>query len=456
MYLSRPPLRHTPRLFRLTSTCNAPLSRSFHPSRPAHAVRAPTTRRKNGPGSKSLLRRSPFESEREYLKLHGTNLWTQARVDRILERTLPKERFFNVAERLFQAAEGSEFQVNAAAIQDIGLDTNQTFHIGNIVGPKKGPFPAWHLASCAAAGASHAIYAMCLSTTTSQPLPPSLKYTMQNVRKQLDTLATQARDPRAMIVRAYLLAHNNQHQEARAQFDEALPRMKPNHRVVPLPNGTHLPPMPQLKTPWPLYASLLDKTDPDPATAREHFLTSIARDYHDPAALVVHAASFLRHDPPDFDAYEEAMSQAASAGNAEACRRLACFYYSTYQGTYPPRGHDSALVPEKDSDSSNNNNNSSSSDWLTKLKTFIQSVRGPLPRSKFRPLAIEWFELAALQGDAKAALSLAVLVREDGDAERGMELLLQSGDVSGFARSLRLNWEREDYRPGIPGELLVC
>ncbi|PKY06416.1 hypothetical protein P168DRAFT_325286 [Aspergillus campestris IBT 28561] len=452
MYLSRPPLRQPSRLFRL-STRNAPLSRSFHPSRPSHAFRTPTTRRKNSPGSKSMLRRPPFESEREYLKLHGTNIWTQAREDRILERTLPKERFLNVAERLFQAAEESEFQVNAAAIQDIGPDTNQTFHIGNIVGPRKGPFPAWHLASCAAAGANHAIYAMCLSTTASQPLPLSFKPAMQIVRTQLDALATQARDPRAMIVRAYLLAHNNQHQEARAQFDEALPLMKPNQRVVSLPNGTRLPPMPQLKSPWPLYASLLDKTDPDPATAREHFLTSIARDYHDPAALVVHAASFLRRDPPDFDAYEEAMSQAASAGNAEACRRLACFYYSTYQGTYPPRGHDSALVPEQDSD---RNNSSSSSDWLTKLKTFIQSLRGPLPRSKFRPLAIEWFELAALQGDAKAALSLAVLVREDGDAERGMELLLQSGGVSGFARSLRLNWEREDYRPGIPAELLVC
>ncbi|PLN86332.1 hypothetical protein BDW42DRAFT_159034 [Aspergillus taichungensis] len=452
MYLSRPPLQQTSRLFRLfrLSTRNAHLSRSFQTSSPAHAVRAPATRRKNSPVSKSVLRQSPFESQRKYLKLHGTNIWTQARVDRVLERTLPKERFLDVAERLFQAAEESKFQVNAAAIQDIGPDTNQTFHIGNIVGPKQGSFPAWHLASCAAAGSSHAIYAMCLSTTMAQPLPLPLKATMSKVRTQLDALATQARDPRAMIVRAYLLAHDNQHQEARAQFDEALPLMEPSKRVVRLSNGTHLPPLPQLESPWSLYASLIDKTDADPATARERFFTSISRDYHDPAALVAQAASFLRHDPPDFDAYEEAMTQAASAGNAEACRRLACFYYSTYQGIYPPRGHDSALVPDEII------SDSSSSDWLTKFKSFIQSIRGPLPRAKFRQLAIEWFELAALRGDAKAALSFAMLLREDGDAERGMELLLQSGDASGFARSLRLNWEKEDFRPRIPKELLVC
>lgn len=293
---------------------------------------------------------------------------------------------------------------------------------------------------------------MCLSTINAQSLPPPLKATLPTVRTQLDALAAQARDPRAMIVRAYLLAHNNQHHEARAQFDEALPLIKPNKSAVSLSNGTRLPPLAELASPWSLYASLIDKTDADPATAREHFFTSIARDYHDPTALVTQAASFLRHDPPDFEAYEEAMAQAASAGNAEACRRLACFYYSTYQGIYPPRGHESALVPDENTSDSS----SSSSDWLTKLKSFIQSIRGPLPRAKFRQLAIEWFELAALRGDAKAALSYAVLLREDGDAERGLELLLQSGDMSGFARSLRLNWEKADYWPRIPGELLVC
>lgn len=126
MYLSRPPLRQTSRLFR-PSIRNGPLSRSFQTSRPAHVAPAPATRRKNSPGTpKSVLRQSSFELQREYLKLQGTNVWTQARVDRILERTLPKERFLDVAERLFQAAEESKFQANPAAIQDIGLGESST------------------------------------------------------------------------------------------------------------------------------------------------------------------------------------------------------------------------------------------------------------------------------------------------------------------------------------------
>ena len=125
MSLPRPPLRQTSRLFR-PSTRNVPLSRSFHPSRPAHAARSPTTRRRNLPDPSSVFRGLPFETERKFLALHGTNLWTQARVDRILERTLPKERFLDVAERLFQAAEESKFQANPAAIQDIGLGESST------------------------------------------------------------------------------------------------------------------------------------------------------------------------------------------------------------------------------------------------------------------------------------------------------------------------------------------
>jgi hypothetical protein len=70
---------------------------------------------------------------------------------------------------------------------------------------------------------------------------------------------------------------------------------------------------------------------------------------------------------------------------------------------------------------------------------------------------MEWYELAFSHGSEQAAVVLAVLLREDGSAARGLQLLEQiegSSSLGPLVRRIKSQWDERDQEVGIPAELL--
>lgn len=285
--------------------------------------------------------------------------------------------------------------------------------------------------------------------------------------EKVEHLALHDRDPRAMTLHAKVLGLRKRYTDALRLIEQVMALIYPSKVPVAKDGGFG---MARIEPPWRVYAWLNDKAQAqanadtktgEVGTKTDDLLRSAALDYQDPESLVQYATARMRAG--DLAMYEDCMSRAATAGKAEACRRLANFYYLTSLGRYPRRGvHEteaktSAPVEVAAKPASSASSRTSEPSNRGKLSALLSSVFGPQPRAEYRKLALEWYELAFSHGSEQAAVVLAVLLRKDGSAARGLQLLEQiegSSSLGPFVRRIKAQWDEQGQEIGIPPELL--
>lgn len=263
---------------------------------------------------------------------------------------------------------------------------------------------------------------------------------------KIEELAYKHHDPRAMLIQATLLGHKKRYDDALALTESVMSMIRPS-ATPPAPSRTMS--LPGVKSPWSIYIWLKREAGAPESEVLEILKTG-ALEYQDPSALVTYAEHMMTQNN-DLDKYEEYIAKAATSGHKAACRKLANYYYLTSQGRFPRRGTHST-DPEGDLARAN------ATTSRGKLGAFLSSLFGPQPYHEYRGLAIEWYELAFRHGCPRAALALAILMRQNGDdrelVEQVFQFAVSSKELGGVVRSFRVNWEREDFEPTVPEEVL--
>ncbi|KAG2414975.1 hypothetical protein HFD88_006164 [Aspergillus terreus] len=444
------------------------LSRPLHCTASRHAARSPAVRRaqaaKARPGaSTDYLVTTPVqgkvETRLQSLEEQGIAAWEQVVRSGSMSTTVSKETFLSIARQLLENAHRQA--PSAAAVQSISNDVDLVFKISHFISPGNPSLREWALSACTLAGArvpSLITAARSLSTTSSKPALPQTK-----LLQQVETFALRDHDPRAMLLHAKALARRGQHPAALALVEQVLSMISPTRRR-PLPDEEFM--LPGITSPWQTYLSLKAEAGTLDDAERERVLRAAADDYHDPAALAQYAR--LRLDrAADRDAYEEYMSMAAMAGHADACRRLANFYYLTSARRFPRRGAKTTIGSAPDAEEVEAEDQGVLARWLPRFYA-------PKPHAEYRALALDWYHLAAshastapaAKGDvlSKTALAVAVIVREEGIVARRADRLDQAfqwlqrvGDVpavASFVRQLKLKWDDEGFLPAVPEEVV--
>jgi cellobiose-specific phosphotransferase system component IIA len=160
------------------------------------------------------------------------------------------------------------------------------------------------------------------------------------------------------------------------------------------------------------------------------------------------------------------MCLAATGGNAEACLRLANFYYLISFNLNPVTlevlNADSATNPDKGRVAAAEERLHQASARLLEAKNRQSLVLAllftfwyrlfPLYRD-YQSLAFEWYNLASVRGNAKACLLEARLIVRHGKFEQALELLddaEKDRSFAGAAVKLRQAWLRGEKGPKVP------
>lgn len=249
---------------------------------------------------------------------------------------------------------------------------------------------------------------------------------------RVEEWATKDEDPRAIVMHAKVLGRREQYREALAVLEKLMDKTYPTRVQPGISEDVTM--QGRLEAPWELHAWLNERIGNQEATNR--VLKMGALEYQDPRALVEYA--HIVHMQGDLEAYEEYMNKAAAGGHAEACRKLANFYYLTSLGRFTTR--------EERSEARN-----------AFAAFFSRLFRQSRTKDDFYKLAMEWYELAFAHGSDKAALVLAILMREKGESESGLRFLQSAENTKKFpkaVRRLRDIWEKPDVRFPVPEQLL--
>ncbi|GFF37527.1 hypothetical protein IFM46972_05251 [Aspergillus udagawae] len=455
-------------------TTSPQTTRPFHCTASCHAARSPAARRAQAQSQRlrpvyssdglfNLPAHGDLTARLKYLDEKGPLLWMSALAEGLLDDKVTKNTFLDVAKRLLETAHRE--LPSADAIRGISSDPDLIFQIGYIISGGNPTFREWLLASTTHAGArvpllmSAARYLNSLRDTAPVRTP---------TLEKIEHLALHDRDPRAMTLHAKILGLRKRYADAIRLIEQVMTLIYPSKVPVAKDGGFA---MARIEPPWRVYAWLKEKAKAqaiaaavdaaETGTQTDGLLRSAALDYQDPESLVQYAAA--RMQAGDRTMYEDCMSRAATAGNAEACRRLANFYYLTSLGRYPRRGvreaEAEATAPVEAAMKATPSASSRTSEPSRrgKFSALVSSVFGPQPRAEYRKLATEWYELAFSHGNEQAALVLAVLLREDGSAARGLQLLEQiegSPSLGPLVRRIKSQWDEQDQEVGIPAELL--
>ncbi|KAI9037880.1 uncharacterized protein KD926_011492 [Aspergillus affinis] len=384
----------------------------------------------------------------EHLEKIGPKIWRLSIVEGFVDEKVDRKTFMRIAKLLLMNS--AHMAPSADAIRLIDPNPNLVFEIGNVVGGNSPSLMQWIISSTAQAGA---IIPTLMSAGRALALADGSSHTnlsstqRSTIFQSIELLATSYHDPRAMILQAKYLGMQK-------RYDEAEDFLKSVMEII-YPSKTQQPPfrsmaVPFVDTPWAAYTWLKRRMGA-PESEIQELLKTAAVEYQDPEALVTYARQMM-HEQNDLPLYEEYMAKAATSGHATACRKLANFYYLTSRGRFPRRGTKST-DPE--------------GDWAREtqaartrgsLATFLGGLFGPQPYHEYRGLAIEWYELAFRHGCPKAALALAILMRENGHDREQVEQVFRfavgSKEMGGLVRGVRVNWEREDYVPVVPEEVL--
>lgn len=375
-------------------------------------------------------------------------------------------------------------------------DVEMVWKIGRICALGTRDFSAWVTTAAADAGVDIAIFIL-----ASRFLQISFRPKRTPILDRVEHMAMRKQDPRAMILHAAALHRRGQTDEAIAMMDEVMSRIYPTKIQPSVYNDIHLDGC--IESPWVLQALL--KESIGDSSASNEVIKAAALTYQDPDALIRYAQ--IKMGEGDLEMYEECMSKAATAGNAEACWKLANFYYLTFHGRFPRRGEkkqqkkkgiqnktassENASVeqstqgdmsqrqssPPKSAAESDNNAAEGEGEKAPVYRSLLDKLSERLsymfglsrPKEDYRKLAFYWYNLAANHGSKKAALLFAVLARQDKlwDVGRNWLLLaLEDGrlfkevkfvrpaKLRQFTNELMLNWNDFEFEPKIPPKLL--
>lgn len=239
-------------------------------------------------------------------------------------------------------------------------------------------------------------------------------------------------DPRVKLLYAKYLGLHGKYEQGIALVQEVLPLIEPSrvYRKSTL-NITNL-----LEPPWQLLAWLKrelrraqirggkrgrgdKKGEANDVLSQEEVdaLRLGAVEYQDPIALMQYAR--YMGEESGIQEYETYMGQAAAAGEKEACRKLANFYYLISVGKYPQLGtrdakstklQATAEITTEDIDSTETENSKGA------LSTLLSHF-GPRPLHEYRALAMEWYYVALAQDCFGSGLHLSLLHGQDGNHE---------------------------------------
>lgn len=419
----------------------------------------------------------PPDEHLAYLETNFPLICGYAKRSGHLPSYLSLKKCYEVSGKLLQAA--YTVPPSAQAIRSISKDVETVWKIGTVMGG--GPqFQAWVTTAAAEAGSEPALLYIAALSVQKSFVPPS-----NPVFKRLEYLAIEKKFPSAIILQAKVLGLRGQFAEGVALIEKVMEDIYP----------TRLPPSPaddillggQIPPPWEVYAWLRESLGDHSAT--DEIVKVAALNYQDPQALIRYAQ--IRKLAGDLEMYEECMSRAARAGNVEACRKLANFYYLTFHGRFPRRGERIQEKPVQEETQANPNAEDTGKTKKTKRKevrqqqpkrpasaappenatkknlpTIYNNLRDRVlhllgrchPPEHYSMLAYNWYQLAAFNHCPKAAFVYAILCREREDnLVEGFELLqvaFQEDSLRAKAKELMDKWEDESYEPKIPVKLL--
>lgn len=286
--------------------------------------------------------------------------------------------------------------------------------------------------------------------------------------------------PIAKFVHAKVLGKRGQYADGLRFVEEAMHQIRPTKRQT---NLDRFGLWKEVGTPWGIYIWLKEALGDHSAT--DAMLRFAAEKYQDADALL--GCAQLAMQAEDYEAYEQYVNKAATAGHFDACRRLANFYYLTYLGHFPLRGRKKTSgmpKPERTSEGGNgpDKKTSNSSTGSVEAKeqmttptttetattttwswpftlTFLSSLfNRSRTRDEYKSMAIDWYDLAFQGGNcSKSALLLALLVREEGAYELGLEYLSEAEKnpkLASVVHKLRSRWDDGRFEPSISRKLL--
>lgn len=250
---------------------------------------------------------------------------------------------------------------------------------------------------------------------------------------QLEVLADRG-IPLAMRMQAEVYWDQKRYDKAIEILERLHNRTYPSNTIVAFKDDVTMDS--QFSAPWKRLAEFYMHRDLE---EKSDALTKIgALDYQDPDALMAYA--FRMKEQENWEAYEQCVSIAATAGDGTACWRLGNFYYQIFQGMIP-WAH---ALPEN-------------APWFHSL--FYRSLGTRRPLRDFRKLAIDWYELAEIHNDKMAIRNYAILCREDGEINKAESALLKLQRSPKDWKSpnivkLRERFYDENFRPKIPSSWL--
>lgn len=282
----------------------------------------------------------------------------------------------------------------------------------------------WAVKATASAGAT-------VSIVTMIDRELALPFTTYQTREflQLEVLASRG-IPLAMRMQAEVYWDQKRYDKAIKMLEQLHDRTYPSNFYVGIKDDITL--SGRLNAPWNRLAEFYMHRDME---QKADALTKVgALDYQDPDALMAYA--FRMKEQGNWDAYEQCVSIAATAGNGTACMRLGNFYYQIFQGTIPS----AYVLPEN-------------TPWLR--SHFYRWLGIRRPRNDFRKLAIDWYELAEIHNDKRAIRNYVILCREDGEINKAADSLLKLQETPRDWKSpnivkLRERFYDDDFKPKIP------
>lgn len=325
--------------------------------------------------------------------------------------------------------------------EDVDLDT--IFDIGYVIARENVQAARWVLASCLHAGSLTALL-IAASRILQGCHGGDSVYNATTVREPssdtaLSRIAVIAQsksephnsDPRVKLLYAKYLGLRGQYEQGIALVQEVLQLIEPSQvyrkSTITIP---HL-----LEPPWQLLAWLKrelrksqikkkrgrgDKNGEANDVLSQEEVDALrlgAVEYQDPISLM-HYARYMGEESGIQD-YEKYMGQAAAAGDKDACRKLANFYYLISVGKYPQLGTRDAkstklqVTAETTTEDIGLTKVENSKGVLSTLVSYF----GPRPLHEYRALAMEWYRVALAQGCFGSGLHLSLLHGQDGNHE---------------------------------------
>lgn len=482
-----PSIRPGPSYTTTTTTTTTPIPttlRQFHYSHRCNAARSPSVRRAKPsrvvqPAALREPRLEPAqgssETRKKFLDENGASIWAEAVKADVLDEKVDLGTFMRIAhglyERAYMMGPSAEviWELDSGELVPqgektprlltliINTDVDKVFNIGQIASVGDPRIKEWLLASCALADARMPILICTSRYLTQHKSKAKSALEKTPLLEKVESLALRNDDPIAMTLHAQALGLRGRYTEAIPLIEEVMQTIKPEASPPTLVTGGFLS---GFTPPWEVYEWL--KLEAGDHVGAAEAVKLAATEYDEPKALVAYAKHVIS-DKKDFETFEECMSKAASAGNPEACQKLADFYLLTSIGLYPRRGDSSNAVAnvankpksqQKQQQQMETDGTENKGTWLTNL--FNRS----LSRSDYRKLARNWYELACLHGSHEAALTFSLILRGEGDYVLGkhyLDLAAQKPDLLPVIRGYRVNWENRELELAVDYKRLeVC